>query len=81
MRALLLVFFGIFLAGCKPNQCEQLMECCQASADLPRVGGACAMSADVRDGEKCQMITETIQAMYEKRDEPIPAACQTQGNP
>lgn len=78
MRAVVLVFWGVMMVGCKPDQCEQLTKCCEASLELPRIGTACAMASDVRDGQKCEMITETIQAMYEQRKEPIPAACQTQ---
>jgi len=77
MRLVLLIFVLISV-GCGSPECETLKRCCEASAELPGMGGACGMANDVTDPAKCQSITDTIRTMYERREVPVPAVCESQ---
>lgn len=74
---LLVLFFTIFSVGCGSPECERLLRCCEASQDLPGMGGACGMARDVTDPGKCQSITDTIRTMYERQEVPVPAVCES----
>jgi len=62
--------------GCRSKECARMEVCCQKIEDLESVGTACGRaSAAVGDPQTCQTILETVQLMFEEREEPPPEAC------
>ena len=77
LSALLLLFaLGTFI-GCKPAECSQMDACCAAIKDHEAVGEACGeLTQGVDSAQTCAVVVDAARAMLEKRQEPVPAACQ-----
>lgn len=71
-----LVVLGGWLTGCRSQDCQRMLACCETIAGEPGVGKACGeMAANVRDPETCRTITRTVRYMYEQRDAEPPEVC------
>jgi hypothetical protein len=72
-----LVVAAGWLTSCKAEECRRMTRCCEAIKDHEGVGGACGeMAQGVKAPDTCRVILSAARAMFEKRGEPVPAACQ-----
>ena len=78
LAALALSSCLVGLSACKASECQQMLACCDAIADLPGVGPrACGSIAEgTKDPQTCRVVKQTARYMLEDRKNPIPAACQ-----
>lgn len=73
------VLFGAVAlsTGCRAEECRKMTKCCAAIEGEEGVGGACGdLAQGVKDPETCRTILKTVEAMYDRREEELPAACQ-----
>lgn len=74
--AIALLALLIALGGCRPAECQQMLECCEQAEDLDGVGAACdGLADDTRNPQTCTDVTRTVGYMFEDRDESVPQAC------
>lgn len=77
LSALFLLGGLLVVAGCQPAECRQMRACCQAIEAHEGVGEACGeLAQGVDSAETCQVVVDAARAMFEQRDEPVPAACE-----
>ena len=76
----LLVLVGIaaavVLTGCRSEECSRMMACCRAIEGKEGVGQACGQRARaVDDPNTCLTILESVEYMWENREDELPEAC------
>jgi hypothetical protein len=65
------------LAGCRAEECQKMLRCCDEVRGEEGVGAACGeMAEQVKDPTTCRSVVRAVNAMFEERDEQAPAACQ-----
>lgn len=67
---------SVLLGGCRAEECQKMLACCEEIKDVEGVGSACGeMAQGVKDPDTCRTILKTARAMFEKRGEEVPKAC------
>lgn len=68
---------SLVLPACKAADCDRMMQCCQSVKGMDGLGSSCGPLAEgTGDPNTCRAVTMTVRLMLEKREQPIPAACQ-----
>ena len=66
---------SVLLSGCRAEQCQKMLACCEQIKDAEGVGKACGqMAQGVKDPDTCRTILKTARAMFEKRGQEVPEA-------
>ena len=74
--ALLVLMALSSLAGCRAEECQKMLRCCEEVRDVEGVGGACGeMAQEVKDPTSCRSVVRAVNAMFEERGEEPPAVC------
>jgi uncharacterized protein with PQ loop repeat len=85
MKRISMILFAIcfmaltlaLLSGCRVEECQKMARCCNAIEEHEGVGGACGGIAEgLKDPDSCRSVLRAVDAMFEQRDEDLPAACQ-----
>ncbi len=72
----ILLFALVATFGCRAPECEQMLQCCEAVADMEGMGTAClALGEETRDPTTCRDVVRTIGYMLDDRDQTKPDAC------
>ena len=52
-------------AGCEPDSCARMQECCSSISTQPWVGNACDLTSQAKGAAECKAVLSAIQASAE----------------